>query len=539
MPARLGLALALALGSAAFAQAPQIASASVVNAASYAQPVTPGSLVSIFGTNLASATASAPGQPLPIKLAGTSVTVNGVPAPLQFVSPDQINAEVPSATSVCFFCVDSATFVVTTAAGSSPAANVPLTMYAPGMFTDDGSGCGQAAALNLPAYSVNSPSNSASPGDYLALFGTGLGPVYFPPPDGASASGPRNIEIEGAVSLGFNAPPSAAVVLNYAGLAPGLVGVDQVNFQIPDTAQQGCSVPVSFSAYLTSPSVTLSIHSGGGQCVDPPVQSYGLITLTKTIASGTSADGETDALSATFPSGPGLPPPQPLAAAPSNGYIANAPAPGDIPIPGVSRACAVPGYTDLSAGTIAITSASQSIAIPPADQIGGVNYQQTLPNGFIAPGAYQVSTSGGPVSVNGAFSIGSPIQIQTASLAPGTVVLPSSTSPFTVSWTGGDPGTLVTVYMVSGTGLSAAADYAQADASTGSVTFDPLCSGNPAPEGNGVVCDFGIPAGSLQVIVDVTPYPANLASLPAQGITRPVQFAWDYRYIFGGLTLGN
>ena len=137
--------------------------------------------------------------------------------------------------------------------------------------------------------------------------------------------------------------------------------------------------------------------------------------------------------------------------------------------------------------------------------------------------------------------MGSPIQVQTSALTPGTLV--SSSVPFTVSWTGGDPGTLVTVYIVSGTGLAALADYAQADASAGSVTFNPSCSGNPPPMGIGVICSFGLPTSSsassttapFEVVVDVS----NMVPFTAQGITGAVQATWDYRYVFGGLTLGD
>jgi len=66
-----------------------------VNAASYAQPISPGSIVSIFGTNLASTTVSARETPLPDKLSGTSVTLNGVTARLFFASPGQINLGAP------------------------------------------------------------------------------------------------------------------------------------------------------------------------------------------------------------------------------------------------------------------------------------------------------------------------------------------------------------------------------------------------------------------------------------------------------------
>jgi hypothetical protein len=333
--------------------------------------------------------------------------------------------------------------------------------------------------------------------------------------------------------IGANTPGTAYITPAYEGLAPGLVGVDQMNFQIPQGTLEGCSVPVVLYGALSSPPVALSIHTGRGKCSDPPVQSYGQIELIKTIASGTSADGETDAFIATFPSGPGMSPPLPLATVPAGGYIGRVSPPSAITVPGLSRTCAVPGYSDLSAGPITISSLVTSAVAEPVIQVGGAAYQQTLPAGFIAPRTYQISASGGPVQLQGSIEVGSPIQVHTATLAPGTVV--SSSVPFTVSWTGGDPGTLVTVYIVSGTGLAALADYAQADASAGTVTFDPMCSGNPSPMGNGVFCSFGLPLAPLEVVVDVS----NTIPFSAEGITGGVQATWDYRYVFGGLTLGS
>ncbi|MGA2577431.1 MAG: hypothetical protein ABSH24_15535 [Bryobacteraceae bacterium] len=348
----------------AYTQVPQISSAGIVNAASYAQPISPGSLVSIFGTNLAAARATATGLPLPTGLMGTSVSVNGVTAPLLFVSAGQINLEIPSAASACYGCGEfAASLVVTTVAGSSAAVQVPISVDAPAVFTMDASGCGQADALNVApdgSISQNSLSNSAAPGDYISLFGTGFGPVYSPPTDGTAAKGPQGLEFASGVTLGFltgTAPASANITPTYAGLAPTLVGVDQMNFQIPKGAPEGCAVPVVIAGLPLSPTISLSIHTGRGQCSDPPVQSYGQISLTKTIASGTSADGESD----TFPSGPGMPAPQPQPppAAPG-GYVANTSPPSFISAPVASRACPVAGYADLSAGPITISSATMT-----------------------------------------------------------------------------------------------------------------------------------------------------------------------------------
>src|ERR1022692_976900 len=114
------------MSSGAFSQAlPKVDPAGVVNGASYAQPIAPGSLVSIFGTNLAATTMTAQETPLPTEFAGTSVTLNGIKAPLLFVSPSQINLQAPSSLSISYSAYSQATVTVITAVGSSIPVKLP------------------------------------------------------------------------------------------------------------------------------------------------------------------------------------------------------------------------------------------------------------------------------------------------------------------------------------------------------------------------------------------------------------------------------
>jgi uncharacterized protein (TIGR03437 family) len=279
---------------AACGQAPAISS--VVDAASYQPTLTDyGVLDTIFGSNLASGTAEASGYPLPTHLGGATVTVGGTSAPLLYVSPTQINFQSPTQGAI----------VVSTAAGSSapydPATATPNTWAAGGLFDVNGSGCGQGAVLNLTPYggaSVNSPSNSAAPGDWISVYGTGLiltfpggtygvpVPAVSPPP--RSASG-------GFVYFGFGGLTNEQKYLDYTwyGAAPDFVGIDQLNIQIPATVREGCAVPIRFN-YLTTAEadtqpVTMAIHTGRGQCVDPPQAGYGQIlweVSTSTTAAG-------------------------------------------------------------------------------------------------------------------------------------------------------------------------------------------------------------------------------------------------------------
>ena len=343
----------------AIAQIPQIAPNGVVNAASWSAPVSPGSLGAIFGTNLASTQASA-SPPLPLTLGGASVTINGIPAPLYFVSPGQINLQVPSSIGnlECFEVV-SATIVVTTAAGAGAPVTIPLSAASPGLFTADGSGCGQAAALNVRpdgTVSINSPSNSAAPGDYISIFGTGFGLVSVAPPDGTPASGASPLARAAGISVDYN----ISTTLLYAGLAPGLVGIDQLNFQVPASARNGCSVPIRASGTLAGPAVTISVQNGRGQCADPPIESYGQISLSKWTNSGPGSPVTQESFGAMFPSGPGMQPPaaEKIVFAPDwatgvPGLSAELISDSFGPLP-QPRVCPVPGYSHLSAGAIQI-----------------------------------------------------------------------------------------------------------------------------------------------------------------------------------------
>ncbi len=137
------------------------------------------------------------------------------------------------------------------------------------------------------------------------------------------------------------------------------------------------------------------------------------------------------------------------------------------------------------------------------------------------------------------LSVGSPIQIQTT-LVPGTQI--SQVQPLVIKWTGGDPGTLVKVSLISvqAGGIYSLYAYGYKDAASGSFTFTPRCSGSPpGAGGSGVICTFGIPPSyTATVVVEVAPTPSKVTQVGAQGITGTVQISWVYRYVFAGLHLG-
>ncbi len=215
----------------------------IFNGASYApftNPVAPGELVTLFGTNLSSSTQTA-GFPLPPTLGGTKVTVNGRPAPLSFVSPSQVNIQIPYATSESYATVQ----VIT---NDKPSNKITLytNLSAPGVFTltsSDGSfppGVGPAAALHSD-YSLVTADNPAKAGETLQLFVTGLGAVTPSVADGVPAPLSTLSLVNDFVSVDIldqNLVDSQANV-SFAGLAPGFAGLYQINFVVPSGVASG------------------------------------------------------------------------------------------------------------------------------------------------------------------------------------------------------------------------------------------------------------------------------------------------------------
>jgi uncharacterized protein (TIGR03437 family) len=215
---------------------PAIAAGGVVNAADYTAAVAPGALIAIFGTGLAGKTVSATGAPLPVVLDGTTVEVNGVAIPLFFVSAGQINAQMPFGVS------GTAQVRVRTGAGVSGAAAVTVAASAPRMFTRTMDGKGDPILVHSADWSLVSAASPAVAGEYLILFLTGLGAVA--PAVGAGvaggdngANGPLNQVSGVTVTYG-----GAAATVVFAGLAPGFVGLYQINFQVPAGAAGGTVV---------------------------------------------------------------------------------------------------------------------------------------------------------------------------------------------------------------------------------------------------------------------------------------------------------
>jgi uncharacterized protein (TIGR03437 family) len=258
-----GVSVTVSQPTAATAPLPPIAA--VTNAASYAiGPVSPGEMVTIFGTGIGPATAAyATTDPATGKLAttigGVQVLFNGVAAPMIYASATQVSAVVPYEMA----SVANPSVWINYAGQTSNAYQLTATAAAPGLFAQNSAGSGPGAILNQDN-SLNGPSHAAAKGSIVQVFMTGEGQtnpqgitgkittVTLPPPQVT----PAPVQ---AVQVSINGQPT---LYTYAGEAPGMVaGVMQLNVQIPANVPSGpLSIQVKIGENTSQNGITVSVQ---------------------------------------------------------------------------------------------------------------------------------------------------------------------------------------------------------------------------------------------------------------------------------------
>jgi uncharacterized protein (TIGR03437 family) len=213
----------------------------VLNGASFAPPTYPvsgGTILSLFGSGLAPAEQSAQSVPIPTSLAGVSVTVNGVLAPLFFVSATQINLQTPYATAG-----GTARIVVNNNNVLSNEVRVPVAATSPGIFSVNRNGIGPAIITHAD-FSLVTPVDPALPGETVVIFLTGLGAVNPPIADGAQgpSAEPFSRVTDPNLLVEFGREAGG---IQFAGAAPCCVGLYQINVDVPTTVVVGPAVPVA------------------------------------------------------------------------------------------------------------------------------------------------------------------------------------------------------------------------------------------------------------------------------------------------------
>jgi uncharacterized protein (TIGR03437 family) len=217
--------------------------------------IAPGEVLVIYGSNIGAASLTTyqltGAGTVSTSLAGTSVYVNGVPAPVLYTSPNQLSAIVP-------FSVSGSTAQVFVLNQNQSTAPVTLNVApsATAVFTANGSGLGQAAAINQDN-SVNGSAHPASSGQIVTLFITGAGPTNPPGQDGLPAAAPLPIPLlPVSVAIG-----GQSATIKYAGASQGTVaGITQVNAVVPGGLPAGnASVIVQVGSAASQGGVTVAV----------------------------------------------------------------------------------------------------------------------------------------------------------------------------------------------------------------------------------------------------------------------------------------
>jgi uncharacterized protein (TIGR03437 family) len=201
--------------------------------------VSPGSIVSIYGVNLTSALQVGPSSPLAQTLSNLTVQMNGELAPLLFVSPGQINAQVPPDLA-------DGTYTMVLHSDGNPDISQSFTVArnAPGLFNTvvDGN------AYGLFVHQDGSPITSSSPAhrdETVTLLGTGFGPLMQTPIEGFPVAESANSVLADPLTITLG--DGTVVTSTYTGAADGKVGLDEIRFTIADPLPTATTVSLKVS----------------------------------------------------------------------------------------------------------------------------------------------------------------------------------------------------------------------------------------------------------------------------------------------------
>ncbi|MCZ6750388.1 MAG: hypothetical protein O7E51_01005 [Acidobacteria bacterium] len=261
-------------------QPPAVPDGGVVDGASFAlhpNPLAPGAIVSIFGTDLTdgsdgSFTFFDSNGRLATTLAGAQVTFNGIAASLFAAFPGQLNVQIPTELTD----VSTATVEVTVNGQTSTPRTIFIDPVSPGIFTVSSSGSGAGAILHADGSLITSQ-KPAAPGEVIIIFCTGLGEVKPEVGTGFPATGLHTTVETPTVTIdGLDA------VVQFSGLAPTFVGLYQVNAVVPpEGVGMANDIPIvlTIGGRQSNPNKTVTIavaetggtSSGGGGGTAPPV----------------------------------------------------------------------------------------------------------------------------------------------------------------------------------------------------------------------------------------------------------------------------
>lgn len=233
----------------------RISPGGIVNSASYTpapnNTAAPCALISIFGDKLSVSTAEALKIPLPFDIAAADVLIDGVPAPLLYVSPSQINAQVP-----CNIQPPRRSAVIVRGEGrpSSEPEYLQVDEVSPAIFTLDSSGLRAGAILHAD-FSLVDKDSPVKPGDWVLIFCGGLGQTLPPSLESGKAGAAQRTLLAAEVLIGGKQAP-----VDFAGAAPGFAGLYQINAIVPDLPAGDHEVIVRIGGRESPAGVTVAVQ---------------------------------------------------------------------------------------------------------------------------------------------------------------------------------------------------------------------------------------------------------------------------------------
>ncbi len=221
---------------------PQVNQDGVVSIANRQPSLAPGSVVSVFGTNLASE-ATADSTPLPNLLGGSCVTLNNQALPLILTSAKQINVQIPPGLAAGKYPLVVRSIDKHAASGPQ---TITVSKYAPAVIVDSNTGL---AAIYHKDGRLVTRDKPASRDEPLAIFASGLGPTTGGAVTSGVPSPSDKLAVTGKVSVYFGPKghSQAPMVVNWSGLVPGQIGVYQINITVPGAHMKGDKLPVTIS----------------------------------------------------------------------------------------------------------------------------------------------------------------------------------------------------------------------------------------------------------------------------------------------------
>jgi len=228
---------------------------SVVNAASYQQTIASGGFVSILGTGFANSARSwtasdFPGNSLPVSLDGVSVTINGQPAYVEYISSTQINAIAPDDDTIGQVAVQ-----VTTPQGASYAGTVLKQKLSPAFFTFLSGTTSYVAAVHLDGTLVGPDGPSSRPavsGEVIEIYGTGFGPTTPAAPAAQLVSQPAPLVVPATVTIG-----GVNAQVQWAGIVSS--GLYQLNVQVPNVAAGNEPAQATVGGFQSVPNAFIAV----------------------------------------------------------------------------------------------------------------------------------------------------------------------------------------------------------------------------------------------------------------------------------------